>query len=339
MNVSNTISPLTMSNHNVDRCGVPSLLIVATWRLFWDAMNCVTSSSVMRIISLRLLMFVKLTLKFWLRLNQFKVFIPKMRVFKVSSVNVLGMEASSFFALSEQISEQIMVRLSSLEDWGKADGHPGQYKHDVIADEIATPQLIAAGLGVVSEESGPAGLDKSFIAIIDPIDGSTNANLGLPWYALSICLVHNGEAIASFVKNLATGETFLAEIGSGAEKNGNKIRVSGVGDIEESIVVFNDLPTKHFGWRQYRALGSAALDLCKVADGSFDGFVDTGEGLAIWDYAGAALICKEAGANITDLESNPISYKLSGMKITQRRQLVCAGSDELHNTMLSLMSD
>ena len=280
-------------------------------------------------------MFVKLTLKFWLRLNQFKVFVNKIRVIEVSSVNVLGMDASNFFALSEQISEQIMIRLSSLEDWGKADGHPGQYKHDVIADEIATPQLIAAGLGVFSEESPPTGLDKSFIAIIDPIDGSTNANLGLPWYALSLCLVHSGEAIASFVKNLATGETFIAEIGSGAEKNGKKILVSGVRDIGDAIVVLNDLPTKHFGWRQYRSLGSAALDLCKVADGSFDAFVDMGEGLALWDYAGAALICEEAGAKITDSRSNPISYALS----TGRSQLVCAGSDELHNTILSLMSD
>ena len=98
-------------------------------------------------------------------------------------------------------------------------------------------------------------------------------------------------------------------------------------------MVFNDLPTKHFGWRQYRSLGSAALDLCKVADGSFDAFVDMGEGLALWDYAGAALICKEAGAKITDSESNPISYSLS----TGRSQLVCAGSDELHNTILSVM--
>ncbi len=85
-------------------------------------------------------------------------------------------------------------------------------------------------------------------------------------------------------------------------------------------------------------MGSAALDLCKVADGSFDAFVDVGEGLAIWDYAGAALICKEAGAKLTDFKSNPISYELSGMGKAQRRQLVCAGSDELHNTILSLLS-
>ncbi len=296
-------------------------------------MNCVTSSSVMRIISRRLLMFLKLKLNFWLRLNQSKIIVHKMRVLKVSSDNVFGMETSSFFELSEQISDEIKSSLSSLEDWGKADGHLGQYKHDVIADEIATPQLVAAGLGVFSEERPPIGLEESFMAIIDPIDGSTNASLGLPWYALSLCLMHSGEAIASFVRNLATGETFRAEIGSGAERNGKKILVSGVRDIEDSIVVFNDLPTKHFGWRQYRSLGSAALDLCKVADGSFDAFVDMGEGLALWDYAGAALICKEAGAKITDSESNPISYSLS----TGRSQLVCAGSDELHSTILSFM--
>ena len=65
--------------------------------------------------------------------------------------------------------------------------------------------------------------------------------------------------------------------------------------------------------------------------GSFDAFVDIGEGLAIWDYAGA-LICKEAGAKVTDSESNYF-HQLG----TRRRQLICAGSDELHNTILSFM--
>ena len=90
-------------------------------------------------------------------------------------------------------------------------------------------------------------------------------------------------------------------------------------------MVFNDLPTKHFGWRQYRALGSAALDLCKVADGSFDAFIDAGEGLAIWDYAGASLICQEAGAKITDIQSDPISYEPNRVRDIKRSQLVCAG--------------
>ena len=247
------------------------------------------------------------------------------------------MDSSRFFELSKSISDEIIYSLNHLDDWGKADGHPGQYKHDVIADEIATPQLIAAGLGVISEESTPIGLDKPYIAIVDPIDGSTNASLSLPWYALSLCLVYDEEAVASFVRNLVTGETFSAEVGSGAEKNGRKILVSGVTDIEDAVVVFNDLPTKHFGWRQYRALGSAALDLCKVADGSFDAFVDAGEGLAIWDYAGASLICEEAGAKITDTQSDPISFDPGGVRDIKRRQLVCAGSNELHSAILTAM--
>ena len=100
------------------------------------------------------------------------------------------MDSSRFFELSKRISDEIIYSLNHLDDWGKADGHSGQYKHDVIADEIATPQLIGAGLGVISEESTPIGLDKPYIAIVDPIDGSTNASLSLPWYALSLCLVY-----------------------------------------------------------------------------------------------------------------------------------------------------
>ena len=67
------------------------------------------------------------------------------------------MDSSRFFELSERISDEIIYSLSHLDDWGKADGHSGQYKHDVIADEIATPQLLS--LIHISEPTRPRGIE------------------------------------------------------------------------------------------------------------------------------------------------------------------------------------
>ena len=107
-----------------------------------------------------------------------------------------------------------------------------------------------------------------------------------------------------------------------------------VKDIEASIRFYADVLGMRIAGRTEREGEFVEQVLAFPGAHIKGGFVDMGEGLAIWDYAGAALICKEAGAKITDSESNPISYKPSA----QRRQLVCAGSDELHNTILSLMS-
>ena len=99
------------------------------------------------------------------------------------------MEPAALVDLFEDVAAAIRAGLDELADWGRADGHDGQYQHDVVADEIAVPMLHAAGLGVVSEESPTRDADRPIAAVIDPIDGSTNASIGLPWFATSICAV------------------------------------------------------------------------------------------------------------------------------------------------------
>src|SRR3990170_2309698 len=79
--------------------------------------------------------------------------------------------------------------LDQLEDWGIADTTPGQYLSDLAADEAALEVLDRAGLGVMSEESGLHHRDRDVVVVIDPLDGSTNASRGLPWYATSLCAV------------------------------------------------------------------------------------------------------------------------------------------------------
>ncbi|HJM28194.1 MAG: inositol monophosphatase [Acidimicrobiales bacterium] len=248
------------------------------------------------------------------------------------------MSTDSLLNLFQEIGEAIESDLADLDDWGKADGHPGQYKHDVVANSIAVPMLEGAGLGVISEESEPVGLDRPLIAVIDPIDGSTNASLGLPWYALSICVVNQEGAVLSSVRNLATSVSYSAERGAGAERDGSKISASTVENVGDAIVVFNDLPPHHLGWKQYRTMGSAALDLCCIADGTFDGFIDFGSGLAIWDYAGAALICEEANAMITTSTNNQIGFSSFHSDFVSRSRIIASGSTALHDTLLEFGS-
>tara|TARA_B100001250_G_scaffold358370_1_gene334638 strand:+ start:257 stop:1015 length:759 start_codon:yes stop_codon:yes gene_type:complete len=248
------------------------------------------------------------------------------------------MRTDSLHDLFCDIGEAVESGLDDLNDWGKADGHPGQYKHDVIADAIAIPMLEGAGLGVISEESDPIGLDRPFIAVIDPIDGSTNASLGLPWYALSICVVSQEGAVLSYVRNLATSVSYRAERGAGAERNDSKLSSSPVENVGDAIIVFNALPPHHLGWKQYRTMGSAALDLCCVADGTFDGFVDFSSGLSIWDYAGAALICEEAGAKITTSTNEEIGFSSFRSDFTFRSRIIASGSTALHDTLLKFGS-
>ena len=244
------------------------------------------------------------------------------------------MDVDTILEIFRQVAGEIRSGLDNLDDWGLSGGHPGQYVHDVVADEIAIPILWSAGLGVVSEESESQGLDRPVVAIVDPIDGSTNASLGIPWYATSLCAIDSEGLLASLVCNQATGNTYVAARGMGAELNGKPIQPSRKGEMRDSILVLNGLPHSYFGWKQYRALGSAALDLCSVADGTFDGFADFSSGLALWDYAGAALICSESGVVISEVNGTKLDFENLLKSPSSRIRLLAAGTQSLHENLI-----
>lgn len=207
------------------------------------------------------------------------------------------MTPARLIALFSTVAAAVRAELDELIDWGPASGHAGQYRHDVVADDVAVPMLLEAGLGVVSEESGHHAIDRDIVAVMDPIDGSTNASIGLPWFATSIAAVDSDGVLAALVVNQALGVTYTAIRGEGAWRDEVSISPSGCTDLSDAIVVVNDLPPR-LGVRQFRVYGAAALDICAVADGTFDGFVDCGVGLAPWDYYGALLVCLEAGVAV-----------------------------------------
>ena len=151
----------------------------------------------------------------------------------------------------------VRVALDGLEDWGPAGTRPGQYRLDLAADDAALQVLRGGGLAVLSEESGLSpGRPGSMLAVLDPVDGSTNAHLGLPFYATSICVVDQEGPRVGLVLNQATGNRYEAIRGQGARGAGLPIGGSGASSIGEAVIGISGFPT---GIRDGRSSGRWGL--------------------------------------------------------------------------------
>lgn len=208
-------------------------------------------------------------------------------------------EDELLIAVLHDAASAVADALAGLGDWGLAGTRKGQYRSDLAADAAALAVLDKARLGVMSEESGLHGGGREVVVALDPVDGSTNAARGIPWYATSLCAVDEGGLRAAVVVNQASGVRFEAVRGGGARRDGRPIRPSGCTRLGEAIIGFSGYPPTYLGWSQYRGLGAAALDLCAVADGVLDGYAVVGtSSLGSWDYLGGMLVCLEAGAAV-----------------------------------------
>jgi myo-inositol-1(or 4)-monophosphatase len=193
--------------------------------------------------------------------------------------------------------------LAGLDDWGPSGRRPDQYRSDVVADAAVVEVLGRAGYGIFSEESGLHHPERPVRVVVDPVDGSTNASRGLPWWATSLCALDADGPLAALVVNQASGARYSAERGAGAFCDGRRLAPSGATALAGSVVAFSGFPGRHLGWSQYRAFGAAALDLCAVAAGNLDAFMDCApRSLAPWDYLGGLLICTEAGAVVAEAD-------------------------------------
>lgn len=238
-------------------------------------------------------------------------------------------------ALVELLHEtalEIRSVLDGLDDWGPAGTIPGQYLSDLAADAAAVRVLDDAGVGVLSEESGPLATERDLVVVVDPLDGSTNAARGLPWFATSLCAVDADGPRAALVVDLPHGRTFTAVRGAGAAVDGLPLATSGCTDPAEAVIGISGLPSRPLGWRQFRTLGAAALDLCAVAEGTLDGYVDCSPSAhGVWDYLGGALVCAEAGGVVVDA----FGRDLVALDHGARRTPVGAASPELLDALLA----
>ena len=229
--------------------------------------------------------------------------------------------------LLDDAASAVHGAVTLLADWGLAGTRAGQYKCDLAADDAVLEILSKAPVGVLSEESGLAHADRDIVVVVDPIDGSTNAAAGLPWFATSLCAVDGDGPLAAVVVNQATGTRFRAIRGAGATIDGQPTKPLKVTELSDAFVGLSGLPDHWLGWRQYRALGASALDICAVAAGVLDAFIDCTPSPAHgpWDYLGAMLVCQEAGAVVTDRYGEDLVV----LEHTARRTPIAASSEAL----------
>lgn len=200
-------------------------------------------------------------------------------------------------------ADAVASALSKLDDWSLANTRPGQYRSDIVADEAAVGVLQRAGLTVLSEESGRSAGDGSILVVLDPVDGSTNASRGIPWFATSLCALDDDGLRAALVVNQSSGTRYSAARGDGARRDGSPISPTSCKSLSSAVVGITGFPSRSLGWAQFRALGASALELCAVADGQLDAFcVPSGGRIFGWDYLGGILVCLEAGASIGELD-------------------------------------
>ena len=174
------------------------------------------------------------------------------------------------------------------------------------------------GHSILAEESGSHAGAPENCWLVDPLDGTVNYSHRLPVYSVSIAYQCAGVLQMAAVYDPTLDECFSAEKGRGAWLNGEPIRVSAVQELIKTLLVTGfpydrrgtdfDLNMRYFSEltrisQGVRRLGSAALDVCYVACGRFDGYWELS--IHPWDIAAGALIVQEAGGVVTDLEGNP----------------------------------
>ncbi|MSZ07149.1 MAG: hypothetical protein F2625_02810, partial [Actinobacteria bacterium] len=217
--------------------------------------------------------------------------------------------------------------LEANTDWSLSGIRHTQYSVDVRADNAALAVLHAAGCAVLSEESQITGLwgDDDILVVMDPLDGSTNASRGVPWFATALCALDKNGMRASLVVNQASGkDRYWATQGGGAFHNGNQMRPSPCSTLKEAVVGVSGLASFRPQWSQVRALGAAALDICLVAQGVLDGWVDF-HSHSVWDYLASILICQEAGV----ATSEHLDRELLVTQYDQKRTPIVAATPAL----------
>ncbi|MCE9622205.1 MAG: inositol monophosphatase [Actinomycetia bacterium] len=228
--------------------------------------------------------------------------------------------------LLHEVADAVAAAMAGVTDFGPSGVRQGQYALDVVTNEAALGVLRRAGLGVLSEESGFEPGSTGEVVVIDPIDGSTNASRGVRYFATAMCVVDADGPSAALVANQATGERYWALRGGGAWCDGVRLRPTGCTELSDAIIGLNGLPPSPLGYRQCRVLGAVALDLCLVAAGVLDGYVDcVEEAHGVWDYLASVLICREAGVEVADLHAR----ELAVVDHDSRRTPIAAATPQL----------
>jgi myo-inositol-1(or 4)-monophosphatase len=223
--------------------------------------------------------------------------------------------------LAKRLARQAGALLRRRQAGRRTVSSKGGVGNIVTEMDHASERLILGGIrrafpghAIVAEESGASG-EAECRWHVDPLDGTVNYAHGFPLWSVSIGFEVRGRLEAGVVYCPGLGDLYEASRGHGARRNGKPIRVSGTKRLDRALLVSGfpyDWKLKIAALKAWgafvrraqaiRRLGSAALDLCLIADGRLDGYWE--RGLGSWDLAAGVLIAREAGAVVTDLRGN-----------------------------------
>lgn len=259
-------------------------------------------------------------------------------------------------ACSQKIRKEVLPLFGSADaaiGFGRGAGGDIMKKIDLSAEKalIDTLQDSGASCTLISEESGVKKIGSqpsNFYVTTDPVDGTTNAVRGIPFIATSIAVSkapYLKDVEVALVSDLIHDITYTAKRGYGAFKNENRIQAPSTSTLEKAVIGF-DLSTvekKEFitslimvlgKTKHLRHLGANALELCYVADGITDAFIDLRGKLRVTDIAGAYLILREAGGIMVTLEGKELNAPLT---TTQRVSFIAAANTLLYETIKKLL--
>ncbi|MGB2600529.1 MAG: inositol monophosphatase family protein [Candidatus Omnitrophota bacterium] len=245
-------------------------------------------------------------------------------------------------AVAREAGEYVYSRMGRLKEVSHKSGI-----NDLVTDvDKGSERIIIEKIkenfpdhSILAEESGEDSSGGAFRWVIDPLDGTTNYTHSFPFFCVSIGVFYDDKVKIGVVYDPCRDELFIAGKGNGAFLNGSPINVSGRQTLSDSMIATGfayNMETKkanlgHFGImmetaQSVRRAGSAALDLCYVACGRFDGFWELG--LHPWDTAAGQLIVTEAGGKVTDM---------SGKDFDIFKKNIIATNSKIHFEMVNLL--
>ena len=241
-----------------------------------------------------------------------------------------------------------------------ADGTPTKFI-DLVAENKVVKVLedFERPVTLVSEEIGEFKIGEGrseAVFVVDPLDGTRNAIKNIPAYGISIAVAEPKFASNSvskqekltisdieigFVKNFATDDIYNAELGKGAWLNGERVKPSGRKDVSGSSIgayiyraEMSKIDRLCKTVSSMRILGSVAIELCYVADGTYDAFLDVRGNLRIVDISAAKLIIEESKGVVTDEKCRPLN---SGLNVIDRTSIIASCNKDIHREIIEIL--
>ncbi len=254
---------------------------------------------------------------------------------------------------SERVQKLMASHTASSDDQRRIVGIGASGDKTLAIDREAEAAAIevvlqAEDTRVVSEERGEAGRKSSrWTVILDPIDGSANFERGIPFFCTSLAVAEGGLLRGTkhgLVRNLVTGDIYYAEAGCGSEKNGRRIKTSSVDELQDSVAAIDlsraprsaieRLVPLMASVKRHLHFGANALELCLLAEGAVDLFVDLRGKMRVTDLAGGRIIALEAGATLTTGAGRELD---AAVKLEERLEVLASANRRLHSKSLALM--